>query len=113
MDGWAAEFKRRITDWLIRQGTPVSLKPRQYGWMDDNWQNLYKHLDECHPDYEACTYEDSGWSEFAGTFAEPQFQDRQGIDLCVTCACGKIAGRHWRYEGTHGDLLRGITGDTR
>lgn len=69
-----------------------------------------EHIKTCGINFARSSYEDSEWSEFAGTFAEDPWPISHGIDAVVTCQCGKVAGRHWRYTGTHAELLNGIAG---
>jgi hypothetical protein len=106
---WEAEFYRRIITFLAKQGSPVSLEPSYYAWHAEDWQELVVHLKTCLPDYPRCTFADLDWREFAGTFAEESASYRRGLEAVIYCSCGSIAGRHWRYEGSRGDLLNAIT----
>lgn len=106
---WKDDFRESLISFLVRNGTPVSLKDRTYGWMDYEWQYLNDHLTICGTDITRSSWEDSEWSEFCGTFAEPPFEQRRGVDAVVYCNCGQISGRRWRYTGSYGELLKGIT----
>jgi len=68
------------------------------------------HLKTCGIDFARSSYDDSEWSQFAGTFADDPWPVSRGIDAIVVCSCGQVAGRHWRYTGTHAELLQAITG---
>lgn len=61
----------------------------------------------CELMFERCSWEDASWSTW-NSFDETGWTE-YGVDVEVWCRCGKIAGAVWRYEGSWGDLLRGIT----
>lgn len=97
-----------VVDALVRLGTPVDDQgSHEYGWLADDYTELRMHMAGCRPVYAQCTWTDSDWSEFMGTFDPPE--RRKGIDLTVTCQCGVVQGRAWRYEGGHTALIRAIT----
>ncbi len=105
---WQDEFHEAVTRYLIAKGTPVSECNPYYGWIAPDYKQLRDHLRDCPPDLARCTWEDSRWTEFAGTFAESD-NDRHGIDARTWCSCGQVAGRTWRYDGTIGELLKAVT----
>lgn len=98
---------RAVVDAIIQNGSPVS-QDSSYGWLDSNYAELRVHMAHCRPDYEACTWDDSSWSEFQGTF-DPDVHMR-GIDLKLACRCGLLDGRAWRYTGGYAELIRAVTG---
>lgn len=105
---WEEEFKRRVVTFLVRKGSLVSAHASGYGWMEEDTGEK-EHVLECGIDLQASTWKDSTWSEFLGTFAEPGSRDCRGLDAVVTCKCTLVEGITWRYDGTHGDMLRVIT----
>jgi len=100
---------RAVVDALIAGGSPVDQGRHSYGWIDGRYAELRIHMAHCPPVYEACTWYDSSWSEFQGTFDPPA--DMKGIDLKLACRCGLLTGRTWRYSGGYADLIRAITGE--
>lgn len=103
-----AAFNRAVIDTLTAKGTPVTTGSAAYGWMATDYAELRMHMAGCRPDYEASTWEDTNWIEWMGTFQEDEW--RQGIDLVLTCKCGLVQGRAWRYTGGYAELIRAITG---
>lgn len=67
----------------------------------------------CELMFERCSLEDSYWTEYNSY--DESVRTETGIDMQVFCTCGRIAGAVWRYEGSWGGVLRGITeeGDGR
>lgn len=99
---------RAVTDAIIERGSPVTTGNSYYGWLSLDFAELRIHMAHCRPVYEACTWEDSRWTEFAGTM-DPDV-DKQGIDLKLACRCGLLTGRTWRYTDGYAELIRAITG---
>jgi len=99
---------RAVTDAIIALGTPVAAETSPYSWMDFEYAELRIHMAHCLPVYEKCTWDDSDWWEFAGTF-DPDVR-KQGIDLKLACGCGLLTGRTWRYTDGYAALIRAITG---
>lgn len=98
---------RAVTDAIIRLGSPVDDGDTTHGWLDSRYAELRIHMAHCRPAYEACTWGDSSWSEFQGTF-DPDV-DKQGVDLKLTCRCGLLTGRTWRYTDGYAELIREVT----
>jgi hypothetical protein len=74
-------------------------------------RSVEEHLaGDCAIDFERSSYEDSEWTDFAGTFADDPWPRYHGIDAIVWCRCGQVQGRRWRFTEGHATLLRGITG---
>jgi hypothetical protein len=111
MSDWQAEFQRRIVTYLVKNGSPVSQVPTGTygGYLDWNWREINAHVSKCELIFSECKWKDSEWSDFAGTFAESQWSDRTGIDVIVTCQCGYLTDRAFRYTGSRADLLTAIT----
>lgn len=106
-----AAFHEAMIGALLENSSPVDEKPGYYGWLADDWRELYAHLEACGPDYPKCHWDDSEWTEFAGTFAPPEAGECKGIDMLLTCRCGEIEERAWRYRGEgYAELIRKITG---
>lgn len=109
---WKDELNRRIVDYLVSNGSPVDPKPSYYGWLADDYRELHAHLSGCALDYAKCDYEDTEWTEFAGTFAELSDSYMKGIKALVTCSCGQVAAREWRVrDGSYAEMLKAITAD--
>ncbi len=91
MNDWEAEFKRRMVTFLLSNGSPVRMPDEDttYGWLARDYRSIYSHLESCAPDMAKCSWDDSEWNEFAGTFAEPQVESRNGMGLKLTCMCGR------------------------
>jgi hypothetical protein len=109
MMSWKDEFQEAIIRFLVKESTPVGEGDTRWGWIADDYQELGRHLETCSLHIPECSWADSDWTEFAGTFADPPWDERKGIDVKVTCSCGRVKGRTWRYRGSSGDLLRAIT----
>jgi hypothetical protein len=109
-DNFKAELSRRVVDVILSESSPVEVDPARntyYGWLASDWQDVYEHLSKCRPDYAKCTWDDVEWTEFTGTFSDDH--DKTGVEVMLTCACGKLAGRPFRYTGGYADLLRKLT----
>jgi hypothetical protein len=102
-----AAFHCAVIDVLAAQGEPVTQGSTTYGWQAVDYMELREHMAACSPVYEASTWSDSEWTEFIGTFDPPE--PRTGIDAVLTCRCGTVQGRTWRYTGGYADLIRAIT----
>jgi hypothetical protein len=63
----------------------------------------------CEVDWERCDWTDAVWTEWGGSFAEDERVN--GIEARIWCACGRVAGVMWRWEGSYAELLRAITSD--
>ena len=44
------------------------------------------HIKACGINFRQSSYQDSDWSEFAGTFAEPPWEQRHGTDVIAYCS---------------------------
>lgn len=104
------EIKRRILKFLTKNGLPADTDWSRwyYGWIARDWATLVTHLGTCKVDIIHSSYEDAYWYEFQGTFYEGDSTVR-GIEAKITCACGEITNRVWRYAGGYVELIKGIT----
>lgn len=116
---WQEEMKAAVVMYILNHGMLVKEGERERfsysgwedygpGWSGTDNAELREHVFEC--GMTSLAYDDSEWDEFDGTFAEPPWSTRKGIDATVTCTCTLVENRTWRYTGTMGDLLRAITG---
>lgn len=103
-----AAFHRAVTDAIVSRGTPVTTGDGTYAWQAGDYAELRIHMAHCRPDYAASAWEDSEWTEFTGTFHGDE--RRKGIDLKLTCRCGTVQERRWRYRDGYAELIRAITG---
>lgn len=99
---------RAVVDAIIANGSPVDQGDTSWGWLDPGYAELRVHMAHCLPAYDQCTWDDSEWTECEETF-DPGVS-RQGIDLKLTCRCGLLTGRTWRYTDGHAALIRAVTG---
>jgi len=118
---WKEEMKEAIVLYVVEQGDLVredSTEPGHGRGTYHMYQDYAKdysdfglamHVNECGLDLPKSTYVDMDWYEFDGTFAEQPWGHREGTDAVVHCRCGKVAGRHWRYEGGLAALIKGVT----
>lgn len=108
---WEVEAHERIVRFLLKEGRPVDDQDTRYGWQAMDYAQLQEHVDRCGIIVRECAWDDADWSEWGGTLGDDTYH--KGIELLVYCKCGQIAGRTWRYTGTHGELLRTITSPER
>lgn len=115
--GWQAQFHSALISYLVAHGTLVAQGPTEYSWkaygklgpgQGWGWDPAVRHVEEdCAISFERSTFEDSEWTEWAGTFYPDTHHE--GIEAIVTCCCGQVQGRRWRFTEGHAALLRGIT----
>lgn len=102
-----------VVDALFRLGEAVEPAGDEhdlyYNWHASDYAELRMHMAGCRPRYELCAWQDRDWREFTDSLAEPSEDYRKGIELTLTCACGLIRDRRWRYTGGHAELIRAIT----
>lgn len=107
---WKDEYQRAAARFVLRHGTPRDMRDDHYlvyGWMADDWREVREHIESHDPN--AITlgdFKDVEWFEFENTFTDSK--ERHGVEITVTCACGKITDRVVRYEGSLGEILMGI-----
>lgn len=125
---WQDGMKEALITYVISAGGLVtesasrqSSRQKIYGgWEEHGWDDatqddtpaLTVHMRRCSLDLARCSWENSDWLEFNGTFAEPPWEQRSGTDAVVYCACGQVQGRRWRYTGGLAALIRAITSAT-
>lgn len=108
---WKDEYKRALVDCLAQRGTLVSEDPSYYGYYDSKWIEAKRHLETCGVDYaKSSEVYDVEWREFNGTFNEED-DSKQGVEVKVSCRCGEIFNRSFRYDGGMADIIRAITED--
>lgn len=119
-ESWKGDFKRAVIDAVLRNGMKVKdvVMPRYdfSGWADygdNNWaQGQSAALTQIEAegiDYEATTYDDSEWYEFAGTFAEEPWTPIRGVDVVVKTLAGNTF--RWRYDSSIGSLITEVLRD--
>jgi hypothetical protein len=110
---WKQEYNKALVAFVVGHGSPVrdTTRPSIYsGWMAGDYVEIREHLDTC--TIAASRIDDSEWGEFMGTFAEPSVQTQHGVDAVVTCACGQIEGRAFRFTGTFSELVQGVLSES-
>lgn len=115
---WKNGFKQALFGFIIDRGGLVQEDGGDiYGWREYGHDEAsgngepaaVVHMRGCSADLAASQYEDSRWNQFDGTLAEPPVSTHTGIDAVITCACGQVRNRTWRYTGGYADLIRAIT----
>lgn len=115
MTTWKDEFRKALFEFIVERGNLVKAGVGRFsqnygGWADyDNGKATRKHLKSCGLDVSKCSYTDGYWQDFQGTFAEPSWEERSGIDALLFCKCGKLKDSRWRYSGSYADLINEIT----
>lgn len=105
---WKDEYKAAAGRFVLKNGSPREMeRDTTYGWLASDWNEVGEHL-RAHAADEVTLgeFQDVEWSQFDGTFVDDS--EHQGIEVTVTCACGRLTDRVWRYEGTLGEILTGI-----
>lgn len=107
---WKDEYKAAAGRFVLRHGTPRAMEDDHYlvyGWMADDWREMRQHLESHDPaSITMGAFRDVEWSQFENTFTDNN--EHHGVEITVTCACGKYTDRVVRYEGTLGEILQGI-----
>ena len=119
MTDWREGFKRALIDVVVAHGSPVRERPDFFGWEEyptgwgeETYEPIYAkkdHIALVGIDYSACTYEESVWDEFMGTFYEGDTRV-YGVDAWIVCLDGQRF--HWRWKGTASDLIQSVLMDT-
>jgi hypothetical protein len=113
--GWHEEMTQTIALYVVEHGALVredcvrSDGRGSYSMWEDYGEDAFasQHVAGC--GIRQCSYADKDWYEFDGTFAEPPWGLRHGTDVAVTCECGLIENRAWRYTGGLADLIKAVT----
>lgn len=103
-----SESVRELAAMIVRQGHVV-LPHRDhllvYGWTD--WEeDKHKRTCEVTADGEPWGIH---WSEFEDTYSENSEHD--GVEVKVTCACGKLNGRVIRWEARMSEIMGSVPED--
>lgn len=110
-----AEYEKLLTAAILKNGSLVSADASLYGWvtMDDydlgprgGWSGATRHSLSCGIASTGRVEEDATWYEFAGTFASNDHY-KHGMEVHgVTCNCGKITNRVYRWDAPVGEAIR-------
>lgn len=100
---WKVGYKKSLANLIAVHGSPVSLAPSHYGWVDYDLmnsefnQNLrYKHV-------AVFNVKEDYWSEFNGTFNTDD-DSHSGMVADVIYSTG--ISRKVRYEGTMSEIMK-------
>jgi cellobiose phosphorylase len=111
---WQAGYRKAVLKYLLehggvrRKGAGRSVYSSWTDYTPEALETL-AHMRKCGPDVGKSTQAvDSTWAEFDGTFADPQWGTRHGIDATLTCACGQEKDIPLRLEQSLGELIQGI-----
>lgn len=113
-DSWLAGYRKALLGYVVDNGSVLNMKARRSvytGWTDYTPEGLRKaaHIRGCRPDPEKSgQVEDSQWSEFDGTFADPPWEQHYGVDASVTCLCGHEKDVPFRLERSLGQIIQGV-----
>lgn len=106
-----AEYEEILTAAIIKHGTLVDQDHSIYHWIasddhdGDRWSGP-RHSTSCGIAATGRVEEDATWYEFAGTFAE-QDDYKHGMEVHgVSCNCGKIKDRTFRWDAPVGKAIR-------
>lgn len=110
-----AEYERLLTAAILKHGSLVAKDASIYGWltMDDydlgprgGWKNAARHSLSCGIAKTGRIEEDATWYEFASTF-DSNDHYKHGMEVHgVTCNCGKIKDRVFRWDAPVGEAIR-------
>jgi hypothetical protein len=106
VQGWKTGFNSALTNMILSHGSPSASEEDQsiyYGWISHNFESMRQHLKSC----EVISTTDPlpvSWESFDGTFVDSKTS--HGFTMLVTCKCGVIQERLWRWEGSMEDALR-------
>lgn len=105
------EYERILTAAIIKNGMPVSRDGGYYGWGDYEieYPNDYeggRHSVACGIAKTGRVDEDAYWQEFMGTFYEGD-ETKHGMEVSgVSCNCGRITDRVYRWSESPGEAIR-------
>lgn len=111
-----AEYEALVTKAVIRHGNLVDKSASLYGWMDQRddyesgslWGGGPRHIVSCGVASTGKVVEDATWYEFAGTFAEGD-NYKHGMEVHgVTCNCGRLTDRVYRWDANPGEAIRTV-----
>lgn len=110
-----AEYEAILTAAIIKNGSLIGKDASIFGWatMDDydtgprgGWAGATRHSVTCGIASTGRVEEDATWYEFAGTFATSDHY-KHGMEVHgVTCNCGKIQDRVYRWDAPVGEAIR-------
>lgn len=105
-----AEYDKIVKNAIIKHGAMVDLKFSTFGWEDrsglDTDYRKPRHSITCGIKSMGRLDEDACWEEFKGTFYEGDTRV-YGMDVHdVTCNCGLITGRTFRWKESVGEAIR-------
>lgn len=97
-------YQRALKRLLIKKGSLVITSGTAFGWVD--YGDGMAHIRSCGFDVSRIE-EDASWTEFAGTFADHD-DWHHGMEMVVTCTCGKYTDRMVRWDGRVAEAIRDI-----
>lgn len=109
-----AEYEKILTAAIIKNGSLVRPGNTYYGWGDyagdydsrDPWGGGPRHSATCGIASTGRVDEDATWQEFMGTFYEGD-ESKHGMEVHgVTCNCGKLQDRTFRWDAPVGEAIR-------
>lgn len=109
------EYEKILTAAIIKNGSLMSETPSIFSWADyhgdygSGWPRRgERHSSSCGIASTGRVEEHATWYEFAGTFATSDFY-KHGMEVHdVTCNCGKIKNRTFRWDAPVGEAIRAV-----
>lgn len=106
-DLWKVGYRRAVTGYIARNGSPLDPNPSYYGgWYHKNSGGAQAHIASCGL-ADGLTFVEDSWDEFHGTFYEGDTM-HHGMRMDVTCQCGQVREMPWRLEATMSDITLGV-----
>ena len=107
-----AEYDKILTTAIIKNGSLVAKDASFYGW---NTGEEYggdfrspRHSVVCGIAKTGRVEEDATWDEFMGTFYEGDTR-KHGMEVYgVTCNCGKLKNRTFRWDAPVGEAVKAV-----
>jgi hypothetical protein len=101
---WKVGFATALRNMILQEGAPSDTEDIYYGWIANDYSTVLKHMEKCSvaESSEAPTEEE--WDSFDGTFVDSC--TACGFTLLVSCVCGKVKDRTWRWEGSMADAVK-------
>lgn len=111
---WRDEYRKALLGYVFRNGTVVEEPSTStFGWIAKDYTEIGKHVARCAPDpVLSIPPDESEWSEFDGTFADPPWAVKYGLDAVITCKCGVIRKRRFRVHESIGEVIAGVLRDS-
>ena len=114
-EDWREGYRKAVFALALRKGTAVT-SGRGYrtysSWGDFvRTASIKEHLKNCALDMAKTSLVESAWEEFDGTFANPPWSEKHGMDVVGECVCGVLDDIHLRVTSSISDILNALLAD--